>query len=238
MTLVMIVIVLAGGGALFLGGSPRRLLQVPLRRRRLLLTAAGAVLLGYAGSSLWDPAFVVGAALGSALVAYFTWINRLVAGLPLIGTGVALNGLVMLANLGVPVSLDALRRSGSDLTAADIAASPWREAIDDMTILPFLGDVLPLAWPVAPQVVSLGDVLLAAGAGLYVVFGMTDRALPPGLPVPAAARAAAPGAPTAAATGQEAPVTRGTIAAGVVPADPPQTSRELEGVTTHGQEGT
>jgi Family of unknown function (DUF5317) len=182
MTLVLVVIGLATGVALLLGGRPRRLLAMPLRRRRLLLTATGALALGFAVSTLWPPALVLGLVSAAGLAAYWCALNRRVPGLPLVGTGLALDALVLAVNGSMPVSLAAAQRAGSELTAAELLASPSREVLDDATLLPFLGDVLPFAWPVAPQVVSVGDVLVAAGCGLLLVRTLcsaSDRAHEP-----------------------------------------------------------
>jgi hypothetical protein len=52
-----------------------------------------------------------------------------------------------------------------------------REPVTSSTRLPWLGDVVPVALPWRPQVVSAGDVLVAAGVGLLLVAarGQTPR---------------------------------------------------------------
>jgi Family of unknown function (DUF5317) len=172
MTLALIVSVLATGVGLLLGGRVNCLIQVRLHRCRLLLTAATTALVGDLASLVWSPALVVGFVIASMLVAYFAWLNRSVPGFFLVGAGCGLNAVIMAVNVGMPVSLHAARWAGARLSEPVLAASPWREAAGDDTILPFLGQIVPLAWPISPQVASVGDVLIAAGCGLLVVAGM------------------------------------------------------------------
>ena len=175
MTLVLIVIGLATGVGYLLGGRLTWLGRVSLLRRRLLGTAATAGLLGYLVSVAWPSALVVGFVAVSGLAAYFAWLNRSVPGLFLVAAGCALNASVMASNGGMPVSLHAAGLAGARLSEAVLRASPWRESADADTVLSLLGQVVPLAWPISPQVVSMGDVLIAAGCGLFVVAAMTGR---------------------------------------------------------------
>ena len=46
------------------------------------------------------------------------------------------------------------------------------------TTLRWLGDVIPVPLPVRPEVVSPGDVLIAAGLGEFVLLGMRPRRRP------------------------------------------------------------
>jgi hypothetical protein len=172
MTLVLIVSALAVAVGLLLHGQLSGLLRVPLHRRRLLVTAAVTAWVGDLLSLVWSPTLVVGLVLASGLVAYFAWLNRSVPGLALIGAGCGLNGLVLMVNAGMPVSLHAAKLAGARLSEPLLAASTWREAATGDTILPYLGQVIPLAWPISPKVVSVGDVLIAAGCGLFLVAGM------------------------------------------------------------------
>jgi Family of unknown function (DUF5317) len=175
MTLVLIVIGLATGVGFLLGGRLSGLGRVLLLRRRLLVTAAGAALAGYVVSLVWPRALMVGFVAAFVLVAYFGWLNRSVPGLFLVAAGCGSNALVMAVNAGLPVSLHAAQLAGARLSEPLLAASAWREVADSSTVLPFLGQVVPLAWPVSPQVVSVGDVLIAAGCGLCVAAAMAGR---------------------------------------------------------------
>ena len=95
--------------------------------------------------------------------------------MPLLAAGLAANGLVIALNTGLPVSLHALDWAGSEATLADLANDRLREVADQATIVPFLGEIVPLAWPVSPQVVTPGDVLAAAGVALAVAAGLTGH---------------------------------------------------------------
>ena len=46
---------------------------------------------------------------------------------------------------------------------------------DDDTRLPYLGDVVPVRMPLRPEVVSAGDVLIAAGLAQLVLLGLLGR---------------------------------------------------------------
>ena len=102
-------------------------------------------------------------------------MRRLVAGLVLASlafTGIALNTAVVVLNGGHMTVWDpALRASGLDpggLTSPFhqvIAAAPDAAFI---ARLRFLGDVIPIPLPLVRNVVSLGDIFLAAGLALFL----------------------------------------------------------------------
>jgi hypothetical protein len=75
----------------------------------------------------------------------------------------------------MPVSADASGKAG--VTTQDLLAGtdPRHELADDGTRLRALGDVVPVLLPVHPEVVSPGDVLVAAGLAQLVVLGMRRR---------------------------------------------------------------
>ena len=117
------------------------------------------------------------------LTAGFVLANLAVPGVGLIGVGLVLNTLVIAANGGMPV----LAR------AADVAGVDWAQAVRDPlhvsgsgARLSWLGDIVPVLNPLHREVVSVGDLLVAAGVGLLVVTGLRQgRRLPrPGTPPP------------------------------------------------------
>jgi hypothetical protein len=59
---------------------------------------------------------------------------------------------------------------------------PRHVLLDDGTRLAWLADVVPVPLPLVPQVVSPGDVLVAAGLAQLVVVGMLARRPLPALP--------------------------------------------------------
>ena len=120
--------------------------------------------------------------LGSyVLLATVVVVNRRLPGLPLVGFGLALNLLVMLANGGyMPVTLEALQQAGlahlaqgnSDgarvLAAKDILLSRGN------TRLWVLSDIFALPPPVG-AVISIGDAFLASGAFVFFQRTMQPR---------------------------------------------------------------
>ena len=167
MVLVLLVAALALVAALLTGGTG--LAQVRLRAVRLLVAAAvvqvGTSLLA-PGSGLARTAALV---LTTVLVALFVYGNRRVAGTPLMGLGLLLNVVVVAVNGAMPVSVEAAARAGLDREQLGLATDVLREPATGTTTLAWLGDVLPVALPWLPQVVSPGDVLVAAGVGLLLV---------------------------------------------------------------------
>lgn len=175
MVLVAVVLVLAAAAGLLTGGSLGRLGLLPLRRLRLVRSAALAYVAGVLLGSVWAPAQVAALVVTAALAGAFVWLNRGVPGLPLVGLGLAANALVVLVNAAMPVSLQAAERAGIDTASTSVASPPRHEVLDASTRLPWLADVVPLALPGQPQVVSPGDVAVAAGAGLTLYAGLTGR---------------------------------------------------------------
>ena len=167
MVLVLLVAVGALGVALVTRGTA--LGRVHLRAVRLLVAAAAVQLVTSTLAPGSGVARGVALVLTTVLVGLFVLGNRRVAGTPLIGLGLLLNVLVVGANAAMPVSVDAAVRAG--LTRADLhlERDAMREELGPSTRLPWLGDVVPVALPWRPQVVSPGDVLVAAGVGLLLV---------------------------------------------------------------------
>jgi hypothetical protein len=165
--LVLVVAVLALAAALLTGGA--RLADLRLRAVRLLVAAAVVQL----GTSALAPgsavARVVALVLTALLVGLFVYGNWRVAGTPLIAAGLLLNVVVVTANGAMPVSVPAAHRAGLDRADLGLARDAMREPVDAETRLRWLGDVIPVALPWRPQLVSAGDVLVAAGVGLLLV---------------------------------------------------------------------
>jgi len=154
-------------------GSLDRLGRLPLRTRRLVVLAFLAQLVG---TVVGGPLHPVGLAASAGLVVAFLLRNRSVRGTGLIALGLLANALVVGANGAMPVSLHAAAQAGVALE--DLAAGARHEVADRGTRLPWLGDVVPVAFPPRPEVVSPGDVLVVAGAAQLVVVGMTRHSRP------------------------------------------------------------
>jgi hypothetical protein len=165
--LVLLVAALALSAAFLTGGS--RLAQVRLRAVRLLVAAA--VVQG--ATSMLAPssgaARVTALVLTALLVGLFVYGNWTVAGTPLIGAGLLLNVTVVAANGAMPVSVESAARAGLGREDLGLAGDAMREPVTEATALGWLADVIPLALPWLPQVVSPGDVLVSAGVGLLLV---------------------------------------------------------------------
>jgi hypothetical protein len=112
-------------------------------------------------------------ALSIVLLLPAVWLNRDIAGISLLGVGLVLNALVILANGGhMPASLQALRSAG--IVAPNATFETIRvtnsSLISSDTPLWFLGDVfaIPQPWPLA-NIFSVGDLLIGAGAIWFVL---------------------------------------------------------------------
>jgi Family of unknown function (DUF5317) len=173
MGLVLTTVVLAVVAGRLAGGRLRALQRLPYRGFALLWGAVGALGAGVALALAGVPARAAerGApAVAAALVAAFCLRSRAVPGLGLLGAGLLLNAAVVLGNGGMPVSAYAAARAGVDPVAATADARHLPAGAG--TLLPWLGDVIPVPLPVRPEVVSVGDMLGAAGLGQLVLTAM------------------------------------------------------------------
>jgi hypothetical protein len=151
------------------GGGLDRLGHLHLRSRRLVVAAlALQVLGGIAGG--WR--YPLGLGLSALLVAAFLGLNRGIQGTGLVATGLLLNALVVGVNGAMPVSGEAMGRAR--LSTQDIisGADPRHELLGPGTHLGLLGDRVPVYLPGHPEIVSPGDVMVAAGLVELVVLGM------------------------------------------------------------------
>lgn len=157
------------------GGRLARLEQVNLRAVPLLGLAAAAqvlVFLGAADAALSARRGLLGAAHAGALG--FLWANRRLPGAALIAVGTAANALVTVANGAMPVSARALRTMDAEIHRLPAGRHVLADSVGGGARLPWLADMIPL--PVLETVVSVGDVLLAAGAGVLLSGLMTRPA--------------------------------------------------------------
>lgn len=105
-------------------------------------------------------------AVGLLLASYvalvvMVWLNRRSAGMWIAGVGIIMNLVVIAANGGMPVLDAAVEIAGGSPDLVLGAKHVW---LDEATRLPFLADIIPLPG----AVISLGDVFLAIGLGVFV----------------------------------------------------------------------
>jgi hypothetical protein len=134
----------------------------------ILAQAIGAELAAH-GSHGW---FVAGLALSAALALAFCLVNLRLAGLALIALGLALNALVVGLNSAMPVSIFSASRANVSIVTISVGGDPRHTIAGIGTTWRALGDTIPVPLPIAPEVVSPGDVLVAAGIGELVFVTM------------------------------------------------------------------
>lgn len=102
--------------------------------------------------------------------------NLRTPGFVLILTGLCLNALVIVADHGMPVTREALVRSGQAGTLTDLVqrGGAKHHLAGEETRLLLLGDVLGVGRPI-DQAVSLGDVCVHLGIGWCIVVAMQPR---------------------------------------------------------------
>jgi hypothetical protein len=157
----MLAVVLCAGGRL------SRLAHVHIRHSWLLWLALAdqIVIISIVPDS--HPTVLSIAHVGSYVAAgVCVVLNRHLPGIPLIGAGGALNGLVIALNGGtLPTSAEALRAAGRAADADQFTNS----GVVDSPKLAFLGDAFATpAWIPGHSVFSIGDVAIWAGIGWFL----------------------------------------------------------------------
>lgn len=178
MGVVLVVLALTAGLAIGYArhGRLRHLADPPPVRNRLLLTALGLHVLAVFASWAWEPALAVLSGLSWIVIAFYAWVNRWMPGTRLVALGLSANALVLILNGAVPVSVDALARAGASTSDTDAGfATQPTEHSDESTRAAALGKTIPVAFPPHPEVVSPGDVAVAAGLATVLATGMTGR---------------------------------------------------------------
>ncbi|HEX7355442.1 MAG TPA: DUF5317 family protein [Mycobacteriales bacterium] len=193
---MLFVLIAVVGGLLIgwaLGGSLSRLETARLRYVPVLLLAVALQVAAAFALGGWAYAAVLVVSLLLAL----GWLafNGRLAGRLLLAVGLAANALVIVANGAMPVELSAAARAG--VATGPLYDDPRHAVADGSTRLALLDDRIPLPLPWQPQVLSAGDVLVAAGAGLMVAQAMRRRVRGQGavLPPPPGGPAVSTGVP-------------------------------------------
>ncbi|CAN5183028.1 hypothetical protein BH24ACT10_BH24ACT10_14700 [soil metagenome] len=175
MSLVVVVLAVALAVGWLRGGSLDRLGSLPLRACALVVLA---LLVQLVGTLVGGPFHPAGLALSAVLVVAFLVRNRGLRGTGLVALGLLANAVVVGLNGAMPVRLEAAARAGTGVQAVVLGDSR-HELEGPATRLRLLGDVIPVPLPVRPEVVSVGDVLVAAGLGQLVALGMLTGAAAP-----------------------------------------------------------
>ena len=157
--------ILCGALALARGGSVSNVAATRFRYLPVLF-AGFATQFGF---ELWDPDWLSPAdqlrivLVTSTTVAVFLFLNRELPGMLLASAGLMLNVLVIASNGAMPVSPEAARIAGIE---ERLDSGIQHEPLDPGSRLGWLADVIHV--PRMHLVVSVGDLVLAAGLGRLV----------------------------------------------------------------------
>lgn len=171
MLLIPLTVILAMAVGLIMGGTLRAFGSFRVRWAWLALVGVAIQFAPVAGTAAYFmllASFVMLLAVAAA--------NLRTPGFVLILTGLCLNALVIVADHGMPVTKEALVRSGQAATLTDLVqrgGAKHRLAGEETRLL-LLGDVLGVGWPV-DQAVSVGDVCVHLGIGWCIVVAMQPR---------------------------------------------------------------
>jgi hypothetical protein len=108
-----------------------------------------------------------GLAVGLVLSSYVPLLlvmllNQRLPGMWIVGVGILMNLTVIALNNGMPVLPEAFELAGGN--SGSLLLDAKHVILDSTSRLPFLADIIPMPG----SVISLGDVLLAVGLGIFV----------------------------------------------------------------------
>jgi hypothetical protein len=174
--LAVVVLVAAVGLAAALGGRWSRLAHLHLRDRGLVAAAVaaqiGGAALGLAGFGAARHAYVTGLVVSALCALAFCLRNLRVPGVGLVSGGLLANAAVVAVNGAMPVSIVAAYHARVPIADISTGSDARHEIAGVGTRLRWLGDVIPVPLPIRPEVLSPGDVLVAAGLAELVMLGM------------------------------------------------------------------
>ena len=169
MTVVLVVVALAVLVGLVRGGSLAQLGELHLPGWPLVILG---LLVQVVGAFAGDPTlYVVGMLASAVCVTAFVARNRHLPGMALIAAGFLLNAIVVTANGAMPVDQRAAAKAGVSIGHVSDGVDAKHEIRDADTLLPLLSDIIavPIPGGYGSNVLSLGDVVLAAGIGVLVL---------------------------------------------------------------------
>lgn len=158
------------------GGSLETLAATRLEWLALLWVALALQIVPALWLDLSDAAALAVVAASNLILITWLLLNRGLPGVGWMAAGLLLNLIVITANGAMPVSHTAAEIAGVDRspTAAELKHEPMNAS----TLLPWLGDVIPL--PRLGEVLSIGDLVLVAGIVRLVYCRMVANAPIPG----------------------------------------------------------
>ncbi|HJQ76782.1 MAG TPA: DUF5317 domain-containing protein [Acidimicrobiia bacterium] len=166
-----IVIFVALAVAVIRGGRLVNLADIELRAWWLLFLALGLqVATRWLPDSGWaEEAGVAMVLLSFLLLMVMVLLNRSKPGMWIAGLGVLMNFIVIALNGGMPVLAGAAEvASGFTVSNPDLSGTFKHVPLDETSRLTFFADVIPLRLAGIGEVISLGDIFLALGLGVFL----------------------------------------------------------------------
>jgi hypothetical protein len=106
-----------------------------------------------------------------ALLMTMVLFNRSKPGMWIAGLGVLMNFIVIAVNGGMPVLAEAAEvASGFTVSEPDLTETYKHVPLDETSSLTFFADVIPLRLVGIGEVISLGDIFLALGLGVFLEY--------------------------------------------------------------------
>ncbi|MEE8375080.1 MAG: DUF5317 domain-containing protein [Acidimicrobiia bacterium] len=166
-----IVLFLALAIAMLRGGRLINLGDIELKSWWLLLVSLGFQLgTRWLPDETWSETVgVVMMLVSFVLLMILVTLNRTKPGMWIVGIGVLMNFTVIAINGGMPVLAGAAEvASGFTVAEPDISGSFKHVLLDETSRLTFFADVIPLRLAGIGEVISLGDIFLALGLGVFL----------------------------------------------------------------------
>lgn len=160
--IALVIAVLRGGRLVNLG-------DIELKGWWLLFIA-----LGLQAGTNWLPEGSLNLGVAMMLTSYvllliMVWLNRSKPGMWIAGIGVLANLIVIAINGGMPVLAGAAEvASGFTISEPDLSGSFKHILLDESSRLTFFADVIPIRLAGIGEVISLGDIFLALGLGMFL----------------------------------------------------------------------
>jgi hypothetical protein len=149
-------------------GGPGPLVAPHLHRMSLLIAAFGVQVTEPLIAHEVAYSYPMCLAVSATLMVQFAAGNLRVPGVALAAAGLCANATVVIVNGAMPVSETSATRAGISVQEMRLDTDDRHEPLDGGTKLTALADRIPVPIPGHREVDSLGDLGIAAGAGLYL----------------------------------------------------------------------